>query len=140
MNLVPGAVAAGTFQAGPIRYKLAAGDGPATVALRAEDAALVAAGTPNSFSGKVIRLVDLGAFRTMQVEIGTEEPLKVRLPKGGALAEGDTVHLLPLSLTFFRPGEPPIEFADLQAIGRSRGAGRPWLTGSHSGYRATRLR
>ena len=89
MNLVPGTVAGGVFQAGPIRYQLAAGDGPATLALRAEDAALVAAGTPNAFSGKVIRLIDLGAFRTMQVEIGAEEPLKVRLPKGGFLAEGD---------------------------------------------------
>jgi putative spermidine/putrescine transport system ATP-binding protein len=114
MNLVAGAVAGGTFGAGPIRYPLAAGDGHATVAIRAEDAAVVAPGTPGAFSGKILRLIDLGAFRTMQVDIGMEEPLKVRLPKGGALAEGDTVHLRPASLTFFRPGEPPIEVGGAQ--------------------------
>ena len=112
MNLVAGEIAGGVFAAGPIRYPVAADDGPATMAIRAEDVVTIKAAAADSFAGGVLRLIDLGAFRTMQVDIGTDTPIKVRLPKGGDLAEGDTVHLRPLSLTFFRAGQPPIEIAD----------------------------
>jgi putative spermidine/putrescine transport system ATP-binding protein len=112
MNLVKGAIAAGIFTAGPLRRSVPGADGPATVAIRAED---VAPSTPDlrgAFSGRILRLVDLGAFRTVQIDIGTGEPLKVRLPKGGGLAEGDSIALRPTSLTIFRDGEPPLEIGD----------------------------
>jgi putative spermidine/putrescine transport system ATP-binding protein len=112
MNLVAGTVTAGAFAAGPIRYPVAMDDGPATVAIRAEDAAPAAPGEPNAFPGLILRLVDLGAFRMVQVDIGTDTPFKVRLPKGGGLAEGDVIHLRPTSLTFFRGDEAPIEIVE----------------------------
>ena len=121
MNLVEGAIAGGVFGAGPIRYPIALGDGPATVAIRAEDLVPASADEPYVLAGRVLRLVDLGAFRMVQLDIGQETPFKVRLAKGTGLAEGDTLHLKPTSPTFFRAGEAPVEVSDAD---RNREAGR----------------
>jgi len=112
MNLVKGTIAAGVLAAGPIRRSVPAADGSATVAIRAEDVAPSRPNVPGAFSARVLRLVDLGAFRTAQVDIATGEPLKVRLPKGSGLSEGDDIVLRPTSLTIFRDGEPPLEIGD----------------------------
>ena len=59
--------------------------------------------------GRVTRLVDLGAFRMVQVDVGTSLPLRVRLPKGRELQEGDMLNLAPARATLFQAGRVPVE-------------------------------
>jgi hypothetical protein len=79
------------------------------IAIRAEDLVQVPPGEPADFAGPVQRLIDLGAFRMVQVDLGAEEPFKVRLQKGGGLQEGDALALRTIAATIFRPGQPPIQ-------------------------------
>ena len=57
--------------------------------------------------GKAVPVVKVDEI-TWRVTHGGE-PFKVRLPKGGGIAEGDRVYLHPASLTFFPEGGTPIE-------------------------------
>jgi putative spermidine/putrescine transport system ATP-binding protein len=108
MNLIAGAAADGFLSAGRIRVPMPVEAGPATLAIRAEDLAQVPPGERADFAGPVHRLIDLGAFRMVQVDLGTEEPFKVRLQKGGGLQEGDMLELRTTAATLFRPGLPPL--------------------------------
>ena len=48
----------------------------------------------------------------LNVDIGAGEPFKVRLPKGGGVAEGDSVHLQATGVTIFPAGNGPIEIGE----------------------------
>ena len=111
MNLIEGQVKGGRFEAGTIHFPARAADGPATLAIRAEDLALAAGAGDTAFSGVVRRLVDLGAFRMVQLDLGDGAPIKVRLPKGRDIAEGQTLRLRPVLATLYQDGRAPLELA-----------------------------
>jgi len=81
-------------------------DGPATLALRPEDLVPVPAGTPDAVTGRVARLVDLGAVRMADVDIGGGTVLKLQLGRADGIAEGAAVTLRPTRCAVFRAGEP----------------------------------
>ena len=111
MNLIEGSVRDGRFEAGTLQLALRAPDGRATLAIRAEDLALVPNGGDAVFAGAVQRLVDLGAFRMIQLDLGANLQIKVRLPKGRDIAEGQIVRLRPSQATLYQDGEAPLEVA-----------------------------
>ena len=123
MNLLEGVLDGGKFSVGSIILDVAGPSAPSTLAIRAEDMAAVPPGRIAGFKGRVTRLVDLGAFRMVQVDVGTSSPLRVRLPKGRELQEGDTLSLSPATATLFQAGRAPVEinFARQDADVTARG-------------------
>jgi putative spermidine/putrescine transport system ATP-binding protein len=119
MNLMDGHLDGGKFRMGSVELDVPGPPGPSTLAVRAEDMVAVPQQERGSFSGAVKRLVDLGAFRMVQVDIGAPAPLRVRLPKGRDLKEGDSLNLKPTMATLFQSGRDPLEirFETRQAEG-----------------------
>jgi putative spermidine/putrescine transport system ATP-binding protein len=109
MNLIEGAVAGGRFEIGAIHLPVRAPDGPATLAIRAEDITLTAAMGDGTLAGAVRRLVDLGAFRMVQLDLGDGVPIKMRLPKGRDIAEGQSLRFRPVLATLYQDGRSPLE-------------------------------
>jgi ABC-type sugar transport system ATPase subunit len=64
-----------------------------TVAIRPEDIRLTDPGTVGSLEAHVERIVDLGAFRTIDVTVG-EIALKVQIAKGRSIAIGERIGLV----------------------------------------------
>ena len=80
-------------------------DGPCTLALRPEELVPVPAGTPEVLSGRVARLVDLGAVRMADVDLGGAT-IKLQLGRADGISEGDTVALRPTRCAVFRADGP----------------------------------
>jgi len=105
MTLAEARVEAGRLRWHGLAVPFDLANGPATLALRPEDLVPVPAGTPGAVSGRVARLVDLGAVRMADVDIGGAT-LKLQLGRADGIAEGAAVTLRPTGCAVFRAGEP----------------------------------
>jgi multiple sugar transport system ATP-binding protein len=65
-----------------------------TVGIRGEHLTIVPSG--GTWSGKVIHTENLGADSYVYLEMGTEEPVVVRLDGANTYKSGDTVHISPM--------------------------------------------
>ena len=91
-------------------------DGPLTIAVRPEDIAL---GEPG-WTGRIERVLDLGAFRMLDVALDGGPTVKVQAAKGVPLRAGETVPLRPLGLVAYggdgRARRASIEFGNLTNV------------------------
>lgn len=62
-------------------------------------------------------MIDLGAFRMLHVDIGTDTLLKVRLPKETVLREGTSSRFRPTRAMLYRDGQPALDLASSEWFG-----------------------
>ncbi len=111
MNLLEGAVRDGLFETDGVSLPIAAPDGPATLAVRAEDLDLVPGQDGLALPGTVRRVIDLGASRLVKLELDGGKHIKVRLTKGQDVSDGQPALARPRAAILYRDGAEPRELA-----------------------------